>query len=925
MKIKFFDAGLKKITLPVVFVLPFVLQILATVSLVGYLSFRNGRNAVESLVEALMGEIGDRIEKEVHSYLDVPVKIVRNHQALINSGVLDLENIDQWLPYLLDQYQKNRLDAVTGIQLVNVNNGEYRAAGQAYAKGVPEEGVAIYGVRTNFRYQGFLTLEDAYNLTNAKVDLPNFVLTERAWYQKAMTHQEEVWIDVYQRFINPDRFSIALSRPLFVPGVDAPQGISVVQLEIRNLQNFLESLNIGQTGQAFILDQSGQIVASSIEENPVFVENQQIFRLQGVNSQNAITRQVSQYVSNPDGATVLRDQGIKLIQLNQKKYYIKSFNLTQQYELSWQLFVIIPQDDFMAEIKASTRQTIWISLIALGGAIVIGTMTGHWVTQPILRLNKAAQELAKGNWEKPIPTTRKDELGQLTLSYNLMAEQLKQMFLELHTVNIQLEKKVQKRTVDLAEAKEKAEVANQAKSAFLANMSHELRSPLNAILGFSQLMLNNSSLEEETQENIEIIYKSGQYLLTLINQVLDLSKIESGKMLLEIQSFNLYNLLEEVETLFDLTAQKKGLYFHIELSSNLPQYINSDSVKLRQVLINLLSNAFKFTHVGGVSLYAHYQKQWQEEIEQDIIFVRVTDTGPGIASDEIQDLFIPFTQTLTGRESQEGTGLGLALCQKIVQLMGGTIEVHSQVGSGTTFCFNFPIHLSAVIPNSPERLARRVIGLEPNQPTYRLLIVDDKPTNCQLLVKLLKPLGFSLKTAHNGEEAIAIWEEWDPHLVWMDMRMPVLDGYAATQRIKSSPKGKDTVIVALTASVLDEQRKMIEAIGCDGFLRKPFDEIQILELLEEHLGVRFIDEIKEENITPVKPIKELTSLDFMKMPKDWIARLYQASVDLEEEELVELIEQIPANQEALSQGLSDLVSQYRFDKIRLLVEPLIVI
>nr|WP_265262912.1 hybrid sensor histidine kinase/response regulator [Spirulina subsalsa] len=910
-------------TLPAVFVIPFVLQILGTVSLVGYLSFRNGRNAVESLVEALMEEIGDRIEQEVHSYLDIPVQIVRNHQSLITSGVLNLEDIDQWLPYLFDQYQTNRFNAVTGIQLVNVNNGEYRGAGQAYLNDVLLEGVAIHGVSTNFRYLGFLTLEDAENLTNAKIDLPNFILEERSWYKKAITHQNEVWVDVYQRFINRNRFSIALSRPLYVPGVDAPQGVSAVQLDIRNLQKFLESLKIGRTGQAFILDKAGQVVATSIQEPTIFIENDNIRRLNGIKSENLLTRQVSKHLENSNYGNLLTYQSINLIELNHEKYYIKSLNLTEQYELSWQLFVIIPQDDFMAEIKASTRQTIFISLIALGGAILIGSMTAHWVTQPILRLNKAAQELAKGNWEKPILTRRNDELGQLTVSYNIMAQQLKQMFSELQTVNIQLEKKVKERTSDLAEAKDKAEVANQAKSTFLANMSHELRSPLNAILGFSQLMLNDSDLDEETQENIETIYRSGQYLLTLINQVLDLSKIEAGKMLLEIETFDLHYLLKEVEGLFEITAESKGLYFYLEPSGNVPQYIQSDPLKLRQVLINLLSNAFKFTQVGGVSLCVRYDKTKQDNIEQDRLFFRVTDTGLGISSAEINDLFTPFTQTTTGKNAQEGTGLGLSLCQKIVQLMQGKITVCSQVGAGTTFEFNFPITLGVEVAHLPDLPCRRVIGLEPNQPTYRLLAVDDKPVNCQLLVKLLKPLGFEVKTAHNGEEAIAIWETWSPHLIWMDMRMPVLDGYAATQKIKSSPKGNATIIIALTASVLGEERNIIDVIGCDDFVRKPFQENQIIQMLEKHLGVYFLYETILEKPAQAKKIKDLTSLDFKAMPQDWLVLVYRASVDLEEEELVELIEQIPATQSELSQGLSELVLQYRFDKIRLLVEPLI--
>ncbi|MGL5062311.1 MAG: PAS domain S-box protein, partial [Microcoleus sp.] len=360
--------------------------------------------------------------------------------------------------------------------------------------------------------------------------------------------------------------------------------------------------------------------------------------------------------------------------------------------------------------------------------------------------------------------------------------------------------------IKMQQAKEAAEAANKAKSTFLANMSHELRSPLNAIIGFAQVAIRSQTLSPENQENVGIILRSGEHLLTLINQVLDLSKIEAGRTTVNEKNFDLYRLLDDLEDMFALKAEDKGLQLEFDRDAEVPHYICTDEVKLRQVLINLLNNAIKFTSEGGVSVrvrggVGNRQNHNRERaIGRYLLHFEVADTGAGIAEEELDRLFEAFVQTKTGKDAQEGTGLGLIISREFVQLMGGDIAVSSEVGTGTVFEFDIQVHLVEAADIETKKTKRQVIALEPNQPRYRLLIVDDKPLNRQLLVKLLNPLGFELREANNGKEAVEIFMDWEPHLIWMDMRMPVMDGYEATKQIKTTTKGQATAIVALTAS-----------------------------------------------------------------------------------------------------------------------------
>jgi GAF domain-containing protein/CheY-like chemotaxis protein len=499
------------------------------------------------------------------------------------------------------------------------------------------------------------------------------------------------------------------------------------------------------------------------------------------------------------------------------------------------------------------------------------------------------------------------------------------------------------------QARQAADAANVAKSTFLANMSHELRTPLNAVLGFAQVMERDAALSSRQKEHLGIITRSGEHLLGLINDVLEMSKIEAGRVTLNETTFDLRRLLQSVEEMFQLRAEAKRLQLRCELADDLPRLVRGDEGKLRQVLINLLGNAIKFTHEGGITLRAVWHDgapkrlgtgdwglgavwpppppppstQFPESSvvgRRSSLAVEIEDTGEGIAADQLPSLFEPFRQTASGIKAQEGTGLGLSISRQFVRLMGGDIRVRSVAGQGTLFAFEIRIAPAELAEVAAVPLERRVIGIAPDDPReYRMLVVDDKRENRRLLVEWLQAAGLAVREAADGQAAIEIWESWSPHLIWMDVRMPVMDGYEATRRIKARVGGQATVIIALTASAFEHEQEIVRAAGCDDVVRKPVREATIFAKIAEHLGIRFIYEDPQPSAVAERAA-ELRPADLAALPAEWLAALRQAADEVDTALADAAITRIRERDAALADGLADLVSNYRFDKLQLLIQ-----
>ncbi|MDA0245497.1 MAG: GAF domain-containing protein [Chloroflexi bacterium] len=466
------------------------------------------------------------------------------------------------------------------------------------------------------------------------------------------------------------------------------------------------------------------------------------------------------------------------------------------------------------------------------------------------------------------------------------------------------------------EARVAAEAANRAKSTFLASMSHELRTPLNSILGFTQVLRLNPKLEGEEREQLGIVQASGEHLLKLINEVLDMSKIEAGQMSLQVAPFVLERLLNHLRAIFHSRAMAKGLAFRLTAASTLPRSVVTDERRLTQILMNLLENALKFTSTGQVTL----EVTAETTPVNTILHFAVTDTGIGIREDELPLLFTRFSQTSSGRQSQQGTGLGLALSQQLVHLLGGEIGVESVLGQGTRFYFSIPVEQALLLSEEEGETAERVVvGLAPNQPDYRVLIVEDLPENALLLQKVLEPLRLPLKIAENGQEGVAVWESWRPHLILMDMQMPIMDGYEATRRIKALADGDEGPrIIALTASVYESERAVILANGCDDFLSKPFRTDELLAMLSKHLGLEYVYEMPAD--PAVKPAALLAE-NLRELPTAWRARMSTAAIAADQGQMSQLVAEIAADFPTQAIGIQKLIGRYAtFELLELLEE-----
>jgi PAS domain S-box-containing protein len=465
---------------------------------------------------------------------------------------------------------------------------------------------------------------------------------------------------------------------------------------------------------------------------------------------------------------------------------------------------------------------------------------------------------------------------------------------------------------ELRVAKTAADAASAAKTAFLANMSHEIRTPMNAILGFSQLLRHEKGLSERQQQQLAIIGTSGEHLLALINDVLEMSKIEAGRISVHPSAFDLHSVFHEMGSMFELRAQTKGLGLRVAFEDDIPRFVFTDENKLRQVLVNLLGNAVKFTDEGRVELRAMVRSDDEGLLR---LFVEVRDTGMGIAPENMERLFHYFEQATYGPEGQLGTGLGLTISREFVHALGGEITVESELGVGSTFKFDIAIEEATMDEVADKNEARQVMCLCPGEPHYRILVADDAPDNRELLVEMLEPIGFDVRSVANGREAFDEFEEWRPQLILMDMRMPLMDGYEATRRIRSSPGGPDVAIIGVTASAFAEMRQGVFDAGVDEFVVKPFRESELLDKIGKLLNVHYIYE-KRARGAEAKAADALDPAAMAKLPAELRSRIRHAATSADFDAVLELVDEVGRHDERSAVALRTLAE--RFDSERIL-------
>jgi signal transduction histidine kinase/DNA-binding NarL/FixJ family response regulator len=401
-------------------------------------------------------------------------------------------------------------------------------------------------------------------------------------------------------------------------------------------------------------------------------------------------------------------------------------------------------------------------------------------------------------------------------------------------------------------ARESAEIANRAKSEFLANMSHELRTPLNGILGYAQILQRDKSLSDKQANGLQIIHQSGEHLLTLINDILDIAKIEAGRLDLHPDLVHLENFLQGISAMIEMRASQKSVVFNCDLQPDLPDAIRVDEKRLRQVLINLLGNAVKFTDKGTVALYVtavNNKTVSEKNGDQSLLNIRfeVADTGVGMKAEELQRVFSPF-ERVGDAHQREGTGLGLTISTQLVQAMGGELKADSELGKGSRFWFELTVPgLEMAATSVVDLQSKDILGYKGSR--RHVLLVDDKPYNRSFLVNLLEPLGFEISEAENGLEGVEMALAKKPDMILMDLVMPVMTGLEAAERIRRETTLQETSIIALSASAFQSDIDESLAAGCNAFLPKPVDTAELLKTLGEQLDLDWIYAPDETEIT----------------------------------------------------------------------------
>ncbi|MBE9123137.1 response regulator [Tychonema sp. LEGE 07199] len=816
-----------KSTLQTVLIVPFVLQVFAAVGIVGYLSFKNSQRAVNDLADQLMGEVSNRIEQNLVTYLQTPHQINQSKLDAVKLGFVNMQDLSAWEKYLWRQVQ---LYPYINFTSIANRDGEYRT-GEKTSDGTLL--INASGPSTNFDFYSYNT-NDSGDRTTVVANVKNFDIRQHPSYTYAALTAKPTWSSVYISFLEPTLILSAL-QPVYNSQKQL-EGVLIAALRLDSIGQFLNSLKIGKSGQTFIIERNGTLLATSTPEQPFRTQNgkRELFKV--TESSDPVTQNTAKYLEThfQNLRQITKSQQLSF-EINGKPQFLKVLPFQDGKSLDWLIVVVVPEADFMEQIHAGNRTTILLCLVALVMTTVLGLITSRWISQPILKLKDAAIALSEGQFDKTVKLDRADELGILAAAFNSMATQLQASFTALETKNSELER------------------LDKLKDEFLANTSHELRTPLNGIIGIAESLIDGATgqLPESTNFNLGLISASGKRLSTLINDILDFSQLKHKTIELQIKSVGVREIVSVILTLSQPLVNQKNLQLINSIDPELPP-IAADENRLEQILYNLIGNAIKFTENGTVEISAELVNCNEQSPLNSQLAITVSDTGIGIPEDKLERIFESFEQA-DGSTAREygGTGLGLAVAKQLVELHGGTISVSSTVGAGSLFTFTLPVsetqpEFSSKQPpltqesrilTTPELAQQSSIinsGLSansnfPENQRIKILVVDDEPINIQVITNNLSLENYAITKASNGLEALNLIESgFKPDLILLDVMMPQMTGYEVCREVRKKYSPLEMPILMLTAK--NQTADLVEAFNLEAndYVTKPFIKKELL-------------------------------------------------------------------------------------------------